>query len=158
MQLTAHLITNKQTRDAAWRVQLEWKGLHCFSPASSPNGTYIASGLVAETPNMSSFLGRGGRGRQGTWWEGWEEEEEGRYQQGPQRAQVPKGLPKWWEVPASAWVWRWSDWIAVKCLSHTRTHMHTHAHTQSLSGAPRVPLSSPGCGGPSTGGWGAQPP
>lgn len=39
--------------------------------------------------------------------EGWEEEEEeGRYQQGSQHDQVPKGLPKWWQVPAAAWVWR----------------------------------------------------
>ena len=35
--------------------------------------------------------------------------------------------------------------------------MHTRAHMQGLSGALRVPLSSPGCGGPSTGGWGHSP-
>ena len=40
-------------------------------------------------------------------------------------------------------------------VSHTYTH--ARAHTQSLSGALRVPFSSPGCGGPSTGGWGHSP-
>ena len=40
-------------------------------------------------------------------------------------------------------------------VSHTYTH--ARAHMQSLSGALRVPFSSPGCGGPSTGGWGHSP-
>ena len=49
-----------------------------------------------------------------------------------------------------------TELLSNACLTHAHTCTHTHTH--SLSGAPRVPLSSPGCGGPSTGGWGAQPP